>query len=52
MHAVVEDVEGEGTGDDAVGDGFWEEQVGEISEWCLESEEECGGHDETQSIHR
>jgi hypothetical protein len=51
VHAVVQDVEGECARDDAVGDRFGEKKVGEISERRLESEEECGWHDESESVH-
>lgn len=45
MHAVVKDVKGESAADDSIGDGFREDEVGELGERRLEHEEEGRGHD-------
>lgn len=52
VHAVVEDVEGERAGDDAVGDACREDEVCEVGERRLEQEEQRRRHDESQSVHR
>lgn len=45
VHAVVKDVKGESAADDSIGDGFREDEVGELGERRLEHEEEGRGHD-------
>lgn len=45
VHAVVENVEREGSGDDAISDSRWEKNVGQLGERCFENKEEQRGHD-------
>lgn len=52
VHTVVKDVKGERAGDDTIGDGLGEDQVGELGKGSFEDEEQGRGHDETQAIHR
>lgn len=51
MHAVVDDVHGEGAADDAVGDGVWEQGMCELGKRVAEHEEEQRRHDESKPVH-
>lgn len=51
MHAVVENVEGEGSGNDTICNGLGEDEMSEFGEWRLEDEKESGRHDQSQSVH-
>lgn len=45
VHAIVENVEREGSGDDAISDSRWEKNVGQLGKRCFENKEEQWGHD-------
>lgn len=50
MHAIVEDVEGEGSRDDSVRCRVRKDGVGEVGEGELKGEEEHRRHDESKSV--
>jgi hypothetical protein len=51
VHHVVQHVEREAAGDDAIGDVVGEEGVSEFGEGGLEGGEERRGHDEAHAVH-
>lgn len=52
MHAVIKNVKCEGARDDAIRNRGREDEVAESGERHLENEEEQGGHNEAEPIHR